>query len=228
MKTKKRTGFTLIELLIVVAIIAILAAIAIPNFLAAQTRSKVARVKGNMRTSATALESYYVDNNSYPGCYRRGGGWNQNTFALPIVVTTPIAYITKVPDDIFDVFAGVGPGFIPIHYKIPGWSYRSASGTPDGPPVIDGDTPMHINTSTGNLIDDVVVTMRENNPTNVQYVVFSLGPGQQIAQSMFGTGFWDPDGQFSEPQPHRLWYDPTNGTVSIGYVVRESGGRVSP
>src|SRR3978361_2219273 len=55
-------AFTLIELLIVVAIIAILAAIAVPNFLEAQTRSKVVRVKADMRTLATALEAYRVDN----------------------------------------------------------------------------------------------------------------------------------------------------------------------
>ena len=59
-------GFTLIELLIVVAIIAILAAIAVPNFLEAQTRSKVSRVKSDMRTIATGLESYQVDYNRYP------------------------------------------------------------------------------------------------------------------------------------------------------------------
>ena len=51
-------AFTLIELLIVVAIIAILAAIAVPNFLEAQTRSKVSRTKADMRTCATALEAY--------------------------------------------------------------------------------------------------------------------------------------------------------------------------
>lgn len=59
-------GFTLIELLIVVAIIAILAAIAVPNFLEAQTRSKVSRVKADMRTIATGLEIYRLDNNDYP------------------------------------------------------------------------------------------------------------------------------------------------------------------
>lgn len=61
-----RRAFTLIELLIVVAIIAILAAIAVPNFLEAQVRAKVSRVKNDHRTIATALESYRVDNNAYP------------------------------------------------------------------------------------------------------------------------------------------------------------------
>lgn len=59
-------GFTLIELLIVVAIIAILAAILIPNFLRARAQSQVSATKGNMKNLATALESYYVDNNAYP------------------------------------------------------------------------------------------------------------------------------------------------------------------
>ena len=58
-------AFTLIELLIVVAIIAILAAIAVPNFLEAQTRSKVSRSKADIRTQAIAMEAYFVDHNSY-------------------------------------------------------------------------------------------------------------------------------------------------------------------
>ena len=66
MKRFSLRAFTLIELLIVVAIIAILAAIAVPNFLEAQTRAKVSRVKADQRTIATALESYRVDNNQYP------------------------------------------------------------------------------------------------------------------------------------------------------------------
>jgi len=57
----KLKGFTLIELLIVVAIIAILAAIAVPNFLEAQVRSKVSRAYNDMRNLATALESYRID-----------------------------------------------------------------------------------------------------------------------------------------------------------------------
>jgi len=63
---KDRKGFTLIELLIVVAIIAILALIAVPNFLEAQTRSKVSRCKADMRSLATGMESYVLDWNQYP------------------------------------------------------------------------------------------------------------------------------------------------------------------
>jgi prepilin-type N-terminal cleavage/methylation domain-containing protein len=64
--SRKTKGFTLIELLIVVAIIAILAAIAVPNFLEAQTRARVSRVKADIRSLATAIESYYVDHGTYP------------------------------------------------------------------------------------------------------------------------------------------------------------------
>jgi len=63
---KKESGFTLIELLIVIAIIGILAAIAIPNLLNAVQRGKQKRTMSDMRTMATAVEAYAVDNNFYP------------------------------------------------------------------------------------------------------------------------------------------------------------------
>lgn len=64
-----KKAFTLIELLIVVAIIAILAAIAVPNFLEAQTRAKVARVQSDMRTYSTAIGTYQIDHSTYPLWY---------------------------------------------------------------------------------------------------------------------------------------------------------------
>ncbi len=92
----KRKGFTLIELLIVVAIIAILAAIAIPNFLAAQVRAKVARAKGEMRSIATGLESYYVDYNAYPRAWVPTGFISKCSIRM-IPLTTPVAFLTNIP-----------------------------------------------------------------------------------------------------------------------------------
>lgn len=102
----KLRGFTLIELLIVVAIIAILAAIAIPNFLQAQVRSKLSRAYADMASLATTLESYYVDNNKYPPDSGGGRGWKTDInghagFWTLALVTTPIAYITSLPPDPF-------------------------------------------------------------------------------------------------------------------------------
>jgi len=62
---RKNEGFTLIELMIVVAIIGILAAIAIPQFSAYRTRSFNSAAEADIRNAATAQEAYYVDNQTY-------------------------------------------------------------------------------------------------------------------------------------------------------------------
>ncbi len=91
-ETRRRvgSGFTLIELLIVVAIIGILAAIAVPNFLAAQTRAKAARVKADIRSLQTAMEAYHVDHNAYlpDHSYFEPMTWRQ--------LTTPVAYMNSI------------------------------------------------------------------------------------------------------------------------------------
>lgn len=60
-----RSGFTLIELLIVVVIIGILAAIAVPKFAASKDKAKLAAVKSDLRNSETAEEAYFSDYATY-------------------------------------------------------------------------------------------------------------------------------------------------------------------
>lgn len=100
-------GFTLIELLIVVAIIAILAAIAVPNFLEAQTRAKVSAAKSDIRSMVTALEAYRADNTDYPGDFECFTGPlipanSSGTLVWDYIetlkrITTPIAYMSSLP-----------------------------------------------------------------------------------------------------------------------------------
>lgn len=89
-QTQFSRAFTLIELLIVVAIIAILAAIAVPNFMEAQIRAKASRAKADIRTLTTGLQTYAVDYNGFPDIFTR-----LNT------VTTPVQYLTVLPTDPF-------------------------------------------------------------------------------------------------------------------------------
>lgn len=70
---KKSKGFTLIELMIVIAIIAILAAILVPNFIKARAQGQLAACKSNLKNIATALEMYATDNDGrYPGAIAIG------------------------------------------------------------------------------------------------------------------------------------------------------------
>ncbi len=110
----KSEGFTLIELLIVVAIIGILAAIAVPNFLNAQVKAKVSRVYGDIKAIQNALEMYRVDNNDYitgpgrmPDPLKGFKVWAQ--------LTTPVGYLNAILPDPFkpDGELGAAGNFAP-------------------------------------------------------------------------------------------------------------------
>ena len=98
-------GFTLIELLIVVAIIGILAAIAVPNFLNAQLRAKVAKAYSDIKAISMAEEMYYLDNNSYTVESEDNifSGTRARRESGLLFLTSPIAYIATVPIDHFEL-----------------------------------------------------------------------------------------------------------------------------
>ena len=90
--TKSQKGFTLIELMVVIAIIAILAAILIPNFIHARAQAQTSGCEANEKQIATALEEYAVDND---GSYGPGGTVTSTLLGTQYLGVTPTDPVNK-------------------------------------------------------------------------------------------------------------------------------------
>ena len=186
-------AFTLIELLIVVAIIGILAAIAVPNFLNARIRAKVARVNAELRTLSTALEAYRIDNGAYvpwqltPELEQRFGRWGSL-----LMLTTPIAYMNSVPgDDFHPVNIQAMGEENPIDREFP-YAYWNA-------------VELRVATNVGG-VDWFRVRLYER---GILTMLASIGPDH----------VWQAQDD-SLPTVEKKTYNPSNGTSSKGDILR--------
>jgi type IV pilus assembly protein PilA len=115
---RSAAGFTLIELLIVVVIIGILAAIAIPKFANTKEKAVVASMKSDLRNLAAAQEAYWVENRTYyPGAIPNAAviqygpsqgvlvtivnaddaGWSARATALPLTTVQCVIFYGTTP-----------------------------------------------------------------------------------------------------------------------------------
>lgn len=198
-KTARRlSAFTLIELLIVVAIIAILAAIAVPNFLEAQTRAKISRVISDLRTISYGLDLYKLDNNKYPPSPWAPGPFNGYYTSIGLAhpsnpnsnlfreLTTPIAYINTLPGTPFkgkDWIKGASGHYQGhAHESEPGWVVKQ-----------------WLDVSNRELVPNWRAKL---------YWLADVGPNLQWDNKPRGDG------------SIQCFYDASNGTISHGNIYR--------
>jgi type II secretory pathway pseudopilin PulG len=188
----------------VVAIIAILAAIAVPNFLDAQVRSKVSRVLSEHRTISIAMEAYAADWNTYMVKHRdvTRPQYGYGSLRDFIGLTTPIAYLTsELFVDPFNEETGIDNEVQP-----------------------SGDDPDY-----GYINLPVYRAIERIGPFSEppSYVLQSKGPDRMDSGRTSPTG--DLHGSISaygkvDPKSNNFFefctYDPTNGTVSPGDILR--------
>jgi prepilin-type N-terminal cleavage/methylation domain-containing protein len=219
---KLRRGFTLIELLIVIAIILILISIALPNFLEAQARARMARVKGDLRSLLTAVEAFRTERGvllidfwddttkeSKERWIKKFGQVGRNPFyeyaffeEVFYPLTSPVKYMSKVPIDLYaDPKRQTG---LSGQEKGAGYLYF------DNDPIFP------------NLCDHFIDRFFPGHPLQIQSQTRPLSEGEYAILSVGPDGFL---GVNQDGKERGMAFNPTNGTRSTGDIVLVCNGR---
>lgn len=217
-KFERTIAFTLLELVIVVAVIAILSVIAIPNFLSAQTRAKVSGAKNNITVLADAAQVYRVDWNRYPPTIQRipRDPYGIISDVQLYVLTTPLAYVS--PAAFKDPFGKIRRhSFTALSFS--SWQSRSDFPVPETPNPKGSllyYNYHYFSDWTGNPWIDV---------TGIGLV--SIGPDRKDSFGVFRP--FPPEAlpplarKIGILHPRDTQYDPTNGAISSGDIAGFAG-----
>ncbi len=223
-------GFTLIELLIVIAIILILISIALPNFLEAQIRAKIANTKGELRSLQNAMASYAIDRKvPMADGFERVDFWGlsldprygnaavEGDLTIWSQITTPVKYVSTLPTDDFHA---ADKGFNPdprnpannvYRYYSRGWR-RLASGNSHNPkfPSIKAYACKVSPAARGRVEPS---PFDPDNAYAGTYIILSPGPDH-----FHDAGEWAMYRPYVSYGGGNFTYSPTNGTVSKGDI----------